>query len=77
MEMSNFCTPEEFKVVDPLKQYKETSWMHVLPDAGLPEGTFIFLDVAELDCWWIRFRTKNQKWFRLYLCGNRDHGDLN
>ena len=32
-----------------LREYKETSWMPVLPDGGLPEGTFIFPDFKELD----------------------------
>jgi hypothetical protein len=45
-----YLDPEEFKVIQPLREYKETSWMPVLPDGGLPEGTFIFPDFKELDC---------------------------
>ena len=59
MEMSNFCTPEEFKVVDPLREYKETSWMPVFPDGGLPQGTFIFPDFAELD--WVVVKLSGEK----------------
>jgi len=41
--------PEEFKVIQLLREYKETYWMPVLPDGGLPEETFIFPDFKELD----------------------------
>ena len=40
---------EEFKVIQPSREYQETSWMPVLRDGGLPEGTFIFPDFKELD----------------------------
>jgi hypothetical protein len=36
-------------VIQLLREYKETSWMPVLPDGGLPEGTFIIPDFKELD----------------------------
>ena len=48
---SQYLDSEEFKVVQPLREYKETSWIPILPGGGLPEGTFIFPDFQELD--WI------------------------
>jgi len=44
-----YLDPRELKVIQPLREYQETSWMPVLPDGGLAEGTFIFPDFKELD----------------------------
>jgi hypothetical protein len=44
-----FLDPEDLKLVDALRNYKETSWAPGLPHGGLSERNFIFPDFKDLD----------------------------
>jgi hypothetical protein len=72
-----YLDPEEFKVIQTLREYTETSWMPVLPDGGLLEGTFIFPDVKKLD--WVveKLLEEEPEVVMVVPFGNQDHGCLN